>query len=56
MYPDGVIAFDKLPPPALEAPPIAKDNILALLEARMDPARAAPLREAAMNIINFYNM
>jgi len=54
VYPDGVIAFDKLPPPALEAPPIVKDNILALLEARMDPTRAAPLRESAKSIFNFY--
>jgi len=52
--PGGVVAFDTLPPPALEAPPIVKDNILALLEARMDPTRAAPIREAAMNIFNFY--
>ena len=51
---EGVVAFDKLPPPTLEAPPIVKDNILALLEARMDPTRAAPIQEAAMNIFNFY--
>jgi len=51
---EGVVAFDKLPPPPLEAPPIVKDNILALLEARMDPTRAAPIQEAAMNIFNFY--
>ncbi|MBT7068278.1 MAG: hypothetical protein HN919_18420 [Verrucomicrobia bacterium] len=51
---DGVIAFEKLPPPALEAPPIVKDNILALLEKRMDPTRSAPIRESAMNTINFY--
>ena len=52
--PDGVIAFEELPPPALEAPPIVKDKILALLEKRMDPKRSIPIRESAKTLINFY--
>jgi len=51
---EGVVSFDKLTPPPLEAPPVVKDNILALLTKRKDPARTAPLMEAARSIIDFY--
>ena len=42
---EGVLAFDQLPTVELEAPPIVKDNILALLETRIDPSRAVALRK-----------
>ena len=51
---DGVVAFEKLSPPALEAPPIVKDNILALLDKGADPEVAAPIRDSAAQTIHFY--
>jgi len=53
---DGVVAFDALPKPALEAPPLVGDNILALLEKRADPKQGDAIREAAKKIHEFYTL
>ena len=53
---DGVVAFDALPTPALEAPPIVGDNILALLEKRADPKQGDAIRESAKPIYDFYKL
>ncbi len=53
---NGVVAFDKLPPIPLEAPPAVGDNILALLEKRDDPAQAAAIRESAKKVPKFYQL
>jgi hypothetical protein len=53
---NGVVAFDKLPPIPLEAPPIVGDNILALLAKRDDPKQAAAIREAAKKVTDFYQL
>ena len=48
--------FDALPTPALEAPPIVGDNILALLEKRADPKKGDAIRESAKTIYDFYKL
>ena len=53
---DGVVAFDTLAPPALEAPPLVGDTTLALLEKRADPKRGDAIGESAKSIHKFYQL
>lgn len=53
---DGVVAFDALAPPALEAPPLVGDNVLALLEKRADSKQGDAIRESAQSIYDFYQL